>query len=134
MDKVLEKGAFEVIIDSLLWFYSKLFLMEMAEDEDQRPAAKLSSLNFIKQTKFQMETVSSILGDNFILFIDLRGTHFQSQDLNFVSCLSARSSKQGDVLRPFDSSTGVQQFVHFISSWVHGKWHSSTEVSGWLAG
>ena len=81
VDKMLSKGALEVVPDPGPGFYSRLFLVEKASG-GWRPVIDLSALNeFITQTPFRMETASSVLlsvrrGD-FLASIDLKDAYFQ---------------------------------------------------------
>ena len=60
VDKMLQKGALEAVDQPSPGFYSCLFLVEKVTG--WRLLIILSALNgFIKLTKFQMETVASVL-------------------------------------------------------------------------
>ena len=81
VEKMLGKGALEIVTDRGPGFYSHLFLVEKATG-GWRPAIDLSPLNgFVRQTPFTMETAASVLlsvreGD-FLASMDLKDTYFQ---------------------------------------------------------
>ena len=62
VSKILQKGAVELVNQSGPGFYSRLFLVKKAT-RCWQPVINLSTLNgFVTLTKFQMETVASVLG------------------------------------------------------------------------
>ena len=81
IEKVLAKGALEIVLDPGPGFYSCLFLVEKATG-GWRPVIDLSPLNgFVRQTPFKMETAASVLlsvqeGD-FLTSMDLKDAYFQ---------------------------------------------------------
>ena len=75
IEKMLAKGALEIVPDPGPGFYSRLFLVEKATG-GWRPVIDLSTLNtFIRQTPFKMETVASVLNavqeNNLLASLDL---------------------------------------------------------------
>ena len=61
IEKMLAKGALEIVFDPGPSFYSRLFLVEK-EMKGWRPVIDLSPLNgFVRQTPFKMETAASVL-------------------------------------------------------------------------
>ena len=78
---MMEKNSLEVVEDQSLGFYSRLFLVEKATG-GWRPVIDLSPLNlFIRQTKFKMETVTSVMASiregDFMASGDLKDAYFQ---------------------------------------------------------
>ena len=78
---MLEKDALEVVENQSPGFYSRLFLVEKATG-GWRPVIDLSPLNqFVQQTKFKMETVTSIMDsireNDFMASLDLKDAYFQ---------------------------------------------------------
>ena len=81
IEKMLAKGALEIVPDPGPGFYSRLFLVEKATG-GWRPVIDLSTLNtFIRQTPFKMETVASVLNavqeNDLLASLDLKDAYFQ---------------------------------------------------------
>ena len=81
VSKMLQKGVLEPVDHPSPSFYSCLFIVEKVT-EGWRPVIDLSALNgFVTLTKFQMETVASVLGSirkgYWMISIDLKDTYFQ---------------------------------------------------------
>ena len=81
IEKMLAKGALEIVPDPGPGFYSRLFLVEKATG-GWYPVIDLSTLNsFIRQTPFKMETVASVLNavqeNDLLASLDLKDAYFQ---------------------------------------------------------
>ena len=81
VDKLLMKGAVEIVHDLFPAFYRWLFLVEKATD-GWRPVIDLSPLiGFVVLAKFSMKTVVSVLAlvrkGDFMLSVDLKIAYFQ---------------------------------------------------------
>ena len=81
LEKMLAKGALEIVPDLGPGFYSRLFLVEKAMG-GWRPVIDLSTLNtFIRQTPFKMETIASVLNavqeNDLLASLDLKDAYFQ---------------------------------------------------------
>ena len=81
ISKMLLKGALEPVDQPSLEFYSRLFLVEKVA-RGWWPVIDLLALNgFVTLTKFQMETVASMLGSiwkgYWMFSIDLKDAYFQ---------------------------------------------------------
>ena len=81
VDKMLQKGAVELVDQPGLGYYSRLFLVEKVT-EGWRSVIDLSALNgFVSMTKFKMEMVASVLGSicwgDWMFSVDLQDAYFQ---------------------------------------------------------
>ena len=76
---MMAKGVLETVSDPEPGFYSRLFLVEKSSG-GWRPVIDLSPLNeFVHETPFRMETLSSVLAvrkDDFLALIDLKDAYF----------------------------------------------------------
>ena len=84
IEKMLAKGALEIVPDPGPGFYSRLFLVEKATG-GWRPVINLSTLNtFIRQTPFKMETVASVLTavqeNDLLTSLDLKDAYWSPED------------------------------------------------------
>ena len=126
---MMGKGVLEIVLDPGPGFYSRLFLVEKASG-GWRPVIDLSPLNeFIQQTPFRMETLSSVLlavrENDFLESIDLKDVYFQVP-VHPASRKLLRFVSSGKVYQfkalCFGLSTAPQVFTRVfapVSSWAH---------------
>ena len=131
VDSMMEKGALEVVLEPSLGFYSRLFLVEKASG-GWRPVIDLSPLNgFLAQTRFQMETVSTVLASirkgDFMASIDLSDAYFQvpihKDSRKFLRFSLGGTVYQFKVLC-FGLATAPQVFTRvfsLVSTWAHAR-------------
>ena len=131
IEKMLAKGALEIIPDPGPGFYSRLFLVEKATG-GWRPVIDLSTLNtFIRQTPFKMETVASVLNavqeNDLLASLDLKDAYFQvpvhPSSRKFLRFVSQGTVYQFRVLC-FGLSTAPQVFTRVfaaVSAWAHSR-------------
>ena len=130
-EKMLAKGALEIVLVPGPGFYSRLFLVEKATG-GWRPVIDLSPLNgFVRQTSFKMETAASVLlsvreGD-FLASVDLKDTYFQIP-IHRSSRKLLRFTSEGTVYQfkvlCFGLSTAPQVFTRVfpaMSAWAHSR-------------
>ena len=130
-EKMLAKGALEIILNPGPGFYSHLFLVEKATG-GWRPVIDLSPLNlFVHQTPFKMETAASVLlsvreGD-FLASVDLKDAYFQIS-VHRSSQKLLRFTSEGTVYQfkvlCFRLSTAPQVFTRVfatVSAWAHSR-------------
>ena len=82
VEKMLQKGALEIVDQPGPGFYSCVFLVEMSTGS-WRPVIDLSALNsFVTLTNFRLETVALVLGSiqkgDWIFSIDIKDAYFQT--------------------------------------------------------
>ena len=131
IEKMLAKGALEIVPDPGPGFYSRLFLVEKATG-GWRPVIDLSTLNtFIRQTPFKMETVASVLNavqeNDLLASLDLKDAYFQvpvhPSSRKFLRFVSQGTVYQFRVLC-FGLSTAPQVFTRVfaaVSAWAHSR-------------
>ena len=131
VSKMLDKGALEIVDDPGLGFYSRLFLVEKATG-GWRPVIDLSPLNeFVIQTPFKMETVTSVLAsikeNDFLASIDLKDAYFQIP-IHQASRKFLRVALRGTVYQfkvlCFGLCTAPQVFTRVfavVSAWAHSR-------------
>ena len=131
IEKMLAKGALEIVPDPGPGFYSRLFLVEKATG-GWRPVIDLSTLNtFIRQTPFKMETVASVLNavqeNDLLASLDLKDAYFQvpvhPSSRKFLRFVSQGTVYQFRVLC-FGLSTAPQVFTRVfaaVSVWAHSR-------------
>ena len=131
IEKMLAKGALEIVPDPGPGFYSRLFLVEKATG-GWRPVIDLSTLNtFIRQTPFKMETVASVLTavqeNDLLASLDLKDAYFQvpvhPSSRKFLRFVSQGTVYQFRVLC-FGLSTAPQVFTRVfaaVSAWAHSR-------------
>ena len=131
IEKMLAKGALEIVPDPGPGFYSRLFLVEKATG-GWRPVIDLSTLNtFIRQTPFKMETVASVLNavqeNDLLASLDLKDAYFQvpvhPSSRKFLRFVSQDTVYQFKVLC-FGLSTAPQVFTRVfaaVSAWAHTR-------------
>ena len=131
IEKMLAKGALEIVPDPGPGFYSRLFLVEKATG-GWRPVIDLSTLNtFIRQTPFKMETVASVLNavqeNDLLASLDLKDAYFQvpvhPSSRKFLRFVSQGTVYQFKVLC-FGLSTAPQVFTRVfaaVSAWAHSR-------------
>ena len=131
IEKMLAKGALEIVPDPGPGFYSRLFLVEKATG-GWRPVIDLSTLNtFIRQTPFKMETVASVFNavqeNDLLPSLDLKDAYFQvpvhPSSRKFLRFVSQGTVYQFKVLC-FGLSTAPQVFTRVfaaVSAWAHTR-------------
>ena len=131
IEKMLAKGALEIVPDPGPGFYSRLFLVEKATG-GWRPVIDLSTLNtFIRQTPFKMETIASVLNavqeNDLLASLDLKDAYFQvpvhPSSRKFLRFVSQGTVYQFRVLC-FGLSTAPQVFTRVfaaVSAWAHSR-------------
>ena len=131
IEKMLAKGALEIVPDPGPGFYSRLFLVEKATG-GWRPVIDLSTLNtFIRQTPFKMETVASVLNavqeNDLLTSLDLKDTYIQVPvhpcSRKFLRFVSQGTVYQFKVLC-FGLSTAPQVFTRVFAAvlaWAHTR-------------
>ena len=131
IEKMLAKGALEIVPDPGPGFYSRLLLVEKATG-GWRPVIDLSTLNtFIRQTPFKMETVASVLNavqeNDLLASLDLKDAYFQvpvhPSSRKFLCFVSQGTVYQFRVLC-FGLSTAPQVFTRVfaaVSAWAHSR-------------
>ena len=129
ISKMLQKVALESVDQPALGFCSRLFLAEKATG-GWRPVIDLSVLiGFVTLTKFQMETVVSVLGsirqDDWTFSIKLKDSYFQIP-IRLDSHLYLRFVQKGQVFQfralGFSLSIAPQVFTKVFSlmmEWAH---------------
>ena len=131
IEKMLAKGALEIVLDPGPSFYSRLFLVEKATG-GWCPVIDLSPLNeFVRQTPFKMETAASMLlsvreGD-FLASVDLKDAYFQVP-VHQSSRKLLRFTSEGTIYQfkvlCFGLSTAPQVFTRVfaaVSAWAHSR-------------
>ena len=143
IEKMLAKGALEIVPDPGPGFYSRLFLVEKATG-GWRPVIDLSTLNtFIRQTPFKMETVASVLNavqeNDLLASLDLKDAYFQvpvhPSSRKFLHFVSQGTVYQFKVIC-FGLSTAPQVFTRVfagVSVGAHSR-NSASPLLGRLAG
>lgn len=131
VERMMEKGALEVVSNPPPGFYSRLFLVQKASG-GWRPVIDLSPLNgFITQTRFQMETMATVLSSirkgDFMASIDLSDAYFQvpvhEESRKFLRFTLGGKVFQFRVLC-FGLATAPQVFTRvftLVSSWAHAR-------------
>ena len=131
IEKMLAKGALEIVPDPGPSLYSRLFLVEKATG-GWRPVIDLSTLNtFIRQTPFKMETVASVLNavqeNDLLASLDLKDAYFQvpvhPSSRKFLRFVSQGTVYQFKVLC-LGLSTAPQVFTRVfaaVSAWAHTR-------------
>ena len=130
VSKMFLKGDLGPVNQPSLGFYSWLILVEKVTGGGGRPVTGLSTFNgFITLTKFQMETIASLLGSirkgDWMFSIDLRDAYVQipfhpESQPNLRLCLEG-SVYQFCALY-FGLSTALQVFTRvfaLVSEWAH---------------
>ena len=131
IEKMLAKGALEIVLDPGPGFYSRLFLVEKMTG-GWRPVIDLSPRNgFVRQTPFKMETAALVLlsvqeGD-FLASVDLKDAYFQipvHQSSRKLLCFTSEGTVYQFKVLCFGLSTAPQVFTRVfaaVSAWAHSR-------------
>ena len=131
IERMLAKGALEIVLDPGPCFYSRLFLVEKVTG-GWRPVIDLSPLGgFVCQTPFKMETAASVLlsirEGNFLASVDLKDAYFQipvhrsSRKLLRFTSESDSLPVQGPVHRTVNCPSGLYPSVCSRVDWAHSR-------------